>query len=163
MGCPRQESWSGLLFPPPGESSQPRVWTCVSCIAGKFTADNQGSPTLTHTHMYIYICKYICKLLIRWSHITTFPKLISNDIWIVLYTSKWFYIYACIHTNTNVSIYIYIFACKMSQITVNKTIKKYYLSSLYFIYIYHTCHFYTVIHINAITLSVMLFYVNALY
>ena len=33
MGFPRQEHWSGLLFPPPGESSQPGDWTsCVSCI-----------------------------------------------------------------------------------------------------------------------------------
>ena len=35
MGFSRQEYWSGLPWPPPGESSQPRDWTyicCVSCI-----------------------------------------------------------------------------------------------------------------------------------
>ena len=33
MGFPRQEYWSGLLFPPPGGSSWPRDGTsCVSCI-----------------------------------------------------------------------------------------------------------------------------------
>ena len=31
MGFPRQEYWSGLPFPSPGESSLPRDRTCVSC------------------------------------------------------------------------------------------------------------------------------------
>ena len=34
MGLPRQEYWSGLPFPSPGGSSQPRDQTQVSCIAG---------------------------------------------------------------------------------------------------------------------------------
>ena len=34
MGFSRQESWSGLPFPTPGESSRPRDRTQVSCIAG---------------------------------------------------------------------------------------------------------------------------------
>ena len=33
MEFSRQEYWSGLLFPSPGESSQPKVWTWISCIA----------------------------------------------------------------------------------------------------------------------------------
>ena len=36
MGILRQEYWSGLACPPPGESSQPRDQTQVSCIAGGF-------------------------------------------------------------------------------------------------------------------------------
>ena len=32
LGFPRQEYWSGLPFPSPGESSWPRDWTCVPCI-----------------------------------------------------------------------------------------------------------------------------------
>ena len=36
MGFSRQEYWSGLLFPPPGESSQPRDQTWVSCLASRF-------------------------------------------------------------------------------------------------------------------------------
>ena len=35
MGFPRQEYWSELLFPSPGESSQPRDKTWVSRIAGR--------------------------------------------------------------------------------------------------------------------------------
>jgi len=46
MGFSRQEYWSGLLFPPAGESFQPRDWTlisCVACIAGSFfTAELLG-------------------------------------------------------------------------------------------------------------------------
>ena len=35
MGFSRQEYWSGLPFPSPGESSQPRDRTQVFCIAGR--------------------------------------------------------------------------------------------------------------------------------
>ena len=33
MGFSRQEYWSGLPSPTPGESSQPRNQTCVSCVS----------------------------------------------------------------------------------------------------------------------------------
>ena len=33
---PRQEYWSGLPSPPPGESSRPRAQSLVSCLAGRF-------------------------------------------------------------------------------------------------------------------------------
>ena len=36
MESSRQEYWSGLPFPSPGESSQPRDGTQVSCIADRF-------------------------------------------------------------------------------------------------------------------------------
>ena len=37
MGFSRQKYWNGLPFPSPGDiSSQPRDWTWVSCIAGRF-------------------------------------------------------------------------------------------------------------------------------
>ena len=32
LGFSRQEYWSGLPFPSPGESFWPRDWTCISCI-----------------------------------------------------------------------------------------------------------------------------------
>ena len=35
-GFSRQEYWSGLLYPPPGESFQPRDQTQVSRTAGEF-------------------------------------------------------------------------------------------------------------------------------
>ena len=36
MGFPRQEYWSGLPFPSPRGSCQPRAQTCFSCITGTF-------------------------------------------------------------------------------------------------------------------------------
>ena len=33
IGFSQKEHWSGLSFPPPGESSWPRDQTCVSCIS----------------------------------------------------------------------------------------------------------------------------------
>ena len=36
MGFSRQESWIGLPFPAPGESSRPRGQTCISCVADRF-------------------------------------------------------------------------------------------------------------------------------
>ena len=36
MGFSRQEYWSGLPFPSPGDVSPPRNWTRVSCIAGRW-------------------------------------------------------------------------------------------------------------------------------
>ena len=36
MGFPRQEYWSGLPFPPPGDLPDHRDWSHVSCLAGGF-------------------------------------------------------------------------------------------------------------------------------
>ena len=52
----RKEYWSGLLCPPPGESSQSRNWTHIFCsfpTAGRFfTADPLGKP-----HMYVCVIR----------------------------------------------------------------------------------------------------------
>ena len=45
MEFPRKESWSGLPFSPPGESSQSKDQASVSCIAGAFfTAEPSAKP-----------------------------------------------------------------------------------------------------------------------
>ena len=36
MGFPRQEYWSELPFPSPGDLPDPGIEPCVSCIAGRF-------------------------------------------------------------------------------------------------------------------------------
>ena len=52
MWFSRQECWRGLPFPSPGESSQPRDWTRVSCIARRlFTVVPPGKPE------WCYVCK----------------------------------------------------------------------------------------------------------
>ena len=45
VGFPRQEYWSGWPFPSPGESSQPRDQTHISCIAGRYL-EPPGKPYL---------------------------------------------------------------------------------------------------------------------
>ena len=48
MGFSKQENWSGLPFPSPGESSQPRDGTRVSRIVGRlYHLSNQGSQKLS--------------------------------------------------------------------------------------------------------------------
>ena len=45
MRFPRQEYWSGLPFPPPGDLPDPGIES-VSCTAGEFfTAEPPGMPT----------------------------------------------------------------------------------------------------------------------
>ena len=48
MGFSRQEYWSGLPCPPPGDLPDPGIETvsCISCIAGGFfTTEPQGKPS----------------------------------------------------------------------------------------------------------------------
>ena len=46
MGFPRQEYWSGLPFPPPGNLSNPGLRTWVSYLAGRFfSTEPPGKPT----------------------------------------------------------------------------------------------------------------------
>jgi len=45
MGFPRQEYWSGLLFPSPGDLSDPRIEPVSSALAGGFiTTKTPGEP-----------------------------------------------------------------------------------------------------------------------
>ena len=82
MGFPRQEYWSGLLFPSPGGSSWPRDQNCVfyiSCISGRVLHHQATweSPkakhwntinffkTITHTYTFLkkpWICISKCPL-----------------------------------------------------------------------------------------------------
>ena len=55
MNFTRQEYWSGLPFPTPGGSSQPRDRTCLSCIAGRIFTPEPPGKTHTHTHVHAYL------------------------------------------------------------------------------------------------------------
>ena len=45
MGFPRQESWSGLPFPPPGDLPNPRIKPTSPALAGGFfTTEPAGKP-----------------------------------------------------------------------------------------------------------------------
>ena len=50
IGIPRQEYWSGLSFPSPGDLPNPRDRTCVSSLAGGFfTSEPLGEPQIGST------------------------------------------------------------------------------------------------------------------
>ena len=45
MGFPREEHWSGLLFPSPGDLPDPRIKPKSPALAGGlFTTDPSGKP-----------------------------------------------------------------------------------------------------------------------
>ena len=47
MGLPRQEDWSGLSFPPPGDPPDPGIKPTSPALAGGFfttKAPSQGNP-----------------------------------------------------------------------------------------------------------------------
>ena len=48
MGLPRQEYWSELTFPSPGDLPDPGIKPCLSCIACRFftTEPTRGQPLL---------------------------------------------------------------------------------------------------------------------
>ena len=50
MEFSRQESWSGLPCPSPGESSQPRDGTWVSCISGKHLSYQRSPGASLHSY-----------------------------------------------------------------------------------------------------------------
>ena len=65
-GFSRQECWSGLSCPPPGESSQPRDRTQVSCIAGRFFtvwATREAHVIILRTWYEVNEMQYIFELL----------------------------------------------------------------------------------------------------
>ena len=48
MGFPRQEFWSGLPFPPPGNLPNPGIELASSALAGRFfTTEPPGKPNVS--------------------------------------------------------------------------------------------------------------------
>ena len=87
MGFPRQEYWSGLLFPSPGDLPNPGIETCISCtgrwilyhwairktlqwiISHSLNFQSKGSQSLCPCHPTMYIlsqsqclCRWCCIL-----------------------------------------------------------------------------------------------------
>ena len=107
-GFSRQEYWNWLPFPAPGEPSQPRNRTWVSCFAGRFftnwaTREAQGpglpqskdftSPYILNkvehislTHLKVCIC--ICMLMwVRWMdwELHLIPCVTKQGKWKIIY------------------------------------------------------------------------------
>ena len=56
MELSRQEYWSGLPFPSPGDLLNPGHWTWVPCIEGGFFTD----WATREAYIYIYFNPYVC-------------------------------------------------------------------------------------------------------
>ena len=87
-GFSRQEYWSGLPCPPPGESPRPGDWTrvsCGSCIAGGFfSAEPLGRSRWSHT--MVLKRRQLCDSpkgleLTQTSIISSSPVLLIHDGW----------------------------------------------------------------------------------
>ena len=114
IGFSRQEYWSGLLYPPPGESSWPRDRThisCVSYIASRiYTAESpvtsewvkvaQSSPTLCEPMDCSLGCSSVCGILqariLEWVAISFSRESSQARDWIQVshITDKFFTIWA---------------------------------------------------------------------
>ena len=74
MGFSRQEHWSGLLFPSPGDSSPPRIGTWVSCIGRQLLyqwATPWETDKLDSTRHLMLLGKSIC--LCQWLRASLVP------------------------------------------------------------------------------------------
>ena len=56
MEFPRQEYWSGLLFPSPGDLPDPGIKLASPALQADSTTEPPGEP---HTYVYVCVCVYI--------------------------------------------------------------------------------------------------------
>ena len=68
LGFPRQEYWSGLPSPPPGDLPNPRIEPRFSVFqVDSLPSDPPGKPMI---YIYMYVCMYVCiyMIYIRFSY-----------------------------------------------------------------------------------------------
>ena len=81
---PRQEYWSGLPFPSPGDLPDPGIEPVSPdspALAGKlFTTEPPGKPMIVYLDLYLYICIYTHKLNIQKTKIMASSPITSWEI-----------------------------------------------------------------------------------
>ena len=61
MGFSRQEYWSGLLFPSPGDLSDPGMEPVSSALVGRFfTTEPAGKPKRSLPNTFVCVCVCVC-------------------------------------------------------------------------------------------------------
>ena len=66
MGFPRQEYWSGLLLPSPGDLPDPGIKPESLALAGRFfTTETPGKLTYINTKFYLKYLSSACKMLVK--------------------------------------------------------------------------------------------------
>ena len=67
MGFSRQEYWSGLPFPSPGELPDPGTEPVSPALqANALTSEPPGKPTSVGIYIYIYIYVCVCVCVCMW-------------------------------------------------------------------------------------------------
>ena len=77
MGFPRQEYWSGLLFPSLGGSSPPRNQTSIFCVAGRFCITKppvKSNIEILSSYKYIGFFLFVC---FRWKRPWKLSKMLQ--------------------------------------------------------------------------------------
>ena len=65
MGFSRQEYWSGLLFPSPGDLSDPGMEPVSSALVGRFfTTEPAGKPKRSLPNTFVCVCVCVCLFLV---------------------------------------------------------------------------------------------------
>ena len=80
MGFPRQEYWSGLPLPSPGELPDPGIQTHVSCLAGGFFTvwATREDPQESSVGMYDKVQLHFWSLLTVWCSTLSAPVCFTN-------------------------------------------------------------------------------------
>ena len=94
LGFSRQEYWSGLPCPPPGESSQPRDQTCISVSllhwqVGSLALAPPGKPNVTSYHLTLIGAPTQCWL--DWVVVNGNPKVKWRAKEAIVYLNNWFF------------------------------------------------------------------------
>ena len=84
---PRQEYWSGLPFPPPGDLPDPDIEPASLALAGRFfTAKPPGKPHKTYISLsffLIWVCTSPARHSCSWSPFILVYKLVSHLVFFV--------------------------------------------------------------------------------
>ena len=69
MGFPRQEYWSELLFPSPGDLPDPGMEPVAPVLAGRFLTTELPASVCVCVCIYIYIYIYTCIYIYSVNHL----------------------------------------------------------------------------------------------
>ena len=72
MGFPRQEYWSGLSFPSPGDLPEPGIKSASPASAGRFLSLSYQGSTILSVVMtfFVFMTMFLCFLLISSCNLT---------------------------------------------------------------------------------------------
>ena len=114
-GFPRQEHWSGLPFPPPGDLLDPEIKPASPALAdGFFTTESFGKPSVIHVCIYMCIHIYIC--IMKYMELSRSILI----LYLIKYSTKVIVFYFYARSNSWIY-YLTVNTCLSIHICVNST------------------------------------------